>query len=237
MVSDTLTRYYRAKGYETFYLTGTDEHGDKIAQRRRGATVSEKEFTDRVSAAFRPTWDNCGITTITLFAPPTPIMCALCRKILQRVYDAGDVYFDKYGGPYCVGCERFYTEKELRRRQMSGSSDGTRRSSSEKNYFFRMGKYQHRLSELSQPVPTSFAPSVTAMKCLAFCASPSAICASRGPRAGCNGVFRMPFDVHYVTYVWFDALLNYVSALECHGGESFREIVADGQPPHRERHP
>ena len=144
VITDTLARYYRAKGDETFYLTGTDEHGDKIAQVAAEAKLPEKEFTDRVSAAFRRIWDDCGITYDHFIRTTDAHHVRFVQEVLQRVYDAGDIYFGKYGGLYCVGCERFYTEKELRDGKCPDHLIEPKLIE-EENYFFRMGKYQDRL--------------------------------------------------------------------------------------------
>ncbi|MGZ8521723.1 MAG: class I tRNA ligase family protein, partial [Candidatus Binatia bacterium] len=157
VITDTLARYYRAKGDETFYLTGTDEHGDKIAQVAAEAKVSEKEFTDRVSAAFRRIWDDCGITYDHFIRTTDAHHVGFVQEVLQLVYDAGDIYFGKYGGLYCVGCERFYTDKELRDGKCPDHLVEPKLIE-EENYFFRMGKYQDRLREHIESHPDFIRP-------------------------------------------------------------------------------
>jgi methionyl-tRNA synthetase len=98
VITDTLARYYRSRGYETFYLTGTDEHGDKIAQVAAEANVPPKEFTDRVSATFRRIWDDCDITYDHFIRTTDNYHVQFVQEILSRVNQSGDIYFGKYGG-------------------------------------------------------------------------------------------------------------------------------------------
>jgi methionyl-tRNA synthetase len=113
VITDTLARYYRGRGCETFYLTGTDEHGDKIAQTAAQAGSEPKAFTDRISASFRAAWDTCGFAYDHFIRTTDAYHIDYVREFLAKVHEAGDIYFDRYGGLYCFGCERFYTEKEL----------------------------------------------------------------------------------------------------------------------------
>src|SRR5689334_4695440 len=113
LICDTMARYHRQRGADVFFLTGTDEHGDKIAQAAEAANEPPKTYADRISAAFRSTWEACGLTYDRFIRTTDPDHVRVVRDILQQVYDAGDIYFSKYGGLYCTGCERFYTEKEL----------------------------------------------------------------------------------------------------------------------------
>ncbi len=140
--------------------------------------------------------------------------------MLQKIYDAGDIYFGEYGGFYCYGCERFYTEKEL----VDGKCPDHQTAPefiSEKNYFFRMSKYQQQLIDAIQEQAGSHSAGTLPHGSLGISrASRSKIFASRGPTSRLQWGIPLPFDSNYVTYVWFDALLNYVSALEHRGGDS-----------------
>ncbi|MDH3444754.1 MAG: class I tRNA ligase family protein, partial [Deltaproteobacteria bacterium] len=146
VITDTLARHYRSRGCETFYLTGTDEHGDKIAHVAAEAKLPPKEFTDRVSAAFRRIWDDCDFTYDHFIRTTDDYHVRFVQEILSRVNESGDIYFGKYGGLYCVGCERFYTEKELRDGKCPDHLIEPKLIE-EENYFFRMGKYQDRLRQ------------------------------------------------------------------------------------------
>ena len=216
VVADTLKRYYQSIGYETFFLTGTDEHGDKIAQAAAASGADPKAYVDRISELFRSTWDRCGIAYDFFIRTTDDYHKEFVQKILQKIYDAGDIYFGEYGGFYCYGCERFYTEKEL----VNGKCPDHQKAPdyiSEKNYFFRMSKYQDRLLDALQSRPDLIRPDRYRAEVLAFLREPlEDLCISR-PTSRLQWGIPLPFDANYVTYVWFDALLNYVSALEHRG--------------------
>ena len=219
IVGDTLKRYYQSIGFEVFFLTGTDEHGDKIAQAAAAGGTDPKSYVDRVSGLFRSTWDRCGIAYDHFIRTTDSHHQEFVQRILQKIYDAGDVYFGEYGGFYCYGCERFYTEKEL----VDGKCPDHQKAPdyiSEKNYFFRMGKYQERLIEEVKAQPDLIRPERYRAEVMAFLREPlEDLCISR-PTSRLQWGIPLPFDSNYVTYVWFDALLNYVSALHYRGGES-----------------
>jgi len=221
VVADTLTRYYRSLGYEVFFLTGTDEHGDKIVQAAEAGGVDPQSYVDRVSGLFRSTWDRCGIAYDHFIRTTDPHHKEFVGRILQKIYDNGDVYFGEYGGHYCYGCERFYTEKEL----VDGKCPDHQKAPdfiSEKNYFFRMSKYQDRLIEAIHSRPDFIRPDRYRAEVLAFLREPlEDLCISR-PKSRLQWGIPLPFDANYVTYVWFDALLNYVSALDRRGGDSLQ---------------
>jgi len=218
VVADTLKRYYRSIGYEAFLLTGTDEHGDKIAQAAAANGTEPKAYADRVSDLFRSTWDRCGIDYDHFIRTTDGYHTQFVQSVLQKIYDSGDIYFGEYGGLYCYGCERFYTEKEL----VDGKCPDHQKVPdyiSEKNYFFRMSKYQQQLIDALQCKPELIRPERYRTEVLAFLREPlEDLCISR-PVSRLQWGIPLPFDAHYVTYVWFDALLNYVSALEHLGGD------------------
>ncbi len=228
VITDTLARYYRARGRETFYLTGTDEHGDKIARAAAEAGLPPKEFTDRVSAAFRKIWDDCGITYDHFIRTTDPHHVRFVQAILSQVYESGDIYFGKYGGLYCFGCERFYTEKELRDGKCPDHLTAPTLIE-EENYFFRMGKYQERLREHIESHPDFIRPEGYRNEVLGMLREPIGdLCISR-PKSRLTWGIEIPFDPRYVTYVWFDALINYVSALKERGEEFFQKFWPEAQ--------
>jgi methionyl-tRNA synthetase len=228
VITDTLARYYRSLGYETFYLTGTDEHGDKIAQAAAEAKLPPKEFTDRVSAAFRRIWDECAITYDHFIRTTDGYHVRFVQEILSRVNESGDVYFGKYAGLYCVGCERFLTEKELRDGKCPDHLIEPKLIE-EENYFFRMGKYQNRLRQHIEDHADFIRPDGYRKEVLAMLREPIGdLCISR-PKNRLTWGIEMPFDARYVTYVWFDALINYVSGLKHQGEEFFEKFWPETQ--------
>jgi methionyl-tRNA synthetase len=213
VVADTLARFWRARGRETFVVTGTDEHGDKIAQAAAKAGVSPKAYADRVSALFRSTWEATGLAPDYFVRTTDPGHVAFVQKVLTAIHARGDVYFDRYRGLYCFGCERFYQEREL----ANGLCPDHKQAPTEiaeENYFFRMGRYQERLVRLLEDEPERIVPAGYRREVLAMLREPIGdLCISR-PKSRLAWGIDLPFDDRYVTYVWFDALLSYVSALE-----------------------
>ncbi len=228
IITDTLARYYRANGWETFYLTGTDEHGDKIAQAAAEAGMDPKAFTDQVSTSFRAAWDTCGITYDHFIRTTDAYHVRYVQELLTKVYEAGDIYFDRYGGLYCFGCERFYTPKELRDGKCPDHLTEPE-SIEEENYFFRMSKYQERLLRHLEEQPDFIRPEGFRNEVVAMLREPIGdLCISR-PKSRLTWGIEIPFDQRYVTYVWFDALINYVSALKYKGEQLFQKFWPEAQ--------
>ncbi|HOG46125.1 MAG TPA: methionine--tRNA ligase [Anaerolineae bacterium] len=220
VLCDVMARYHRLWGDDTYFLTGSDEHGDKIAQAALACGESPQAFVDRLSAAFRETWVRLGISSDDFIRTTEPRHQAVVQRILQEIYDRGDIYFGSYGGQYCLGCERFLTERELvDGRCPDHGTEPTRIE--EKNYFFRMGKYQDWLVAYLTEHPEVLQPEQYRGEVLAFLRSPlEDLCISR-PKSRLTWGIPLPFDEDYVTYVWFDALINYISALGYPEGERY----------------
>lgn len=221
VVADVLNRFHRLMGFDTYFLTGTDEHGDKIVQAAAAAGVGPKEYVDRISGIFRATWPRLNISHDRFIRTTDEDHIRTVQYILQKVYDAGEIYFSSYKGLYCVGCERFYTEREL---VDSKCPDHDREpvEREEANYFFRMSRYQSWLIEHIESHPEFIRPERYRNEVLAFLREPlEDLCISR-PVARLDWGIPLPFDNRYVTYVWFDALINYVSALGYPDGEPYR---------------
>jgi methionyl-tRNA synthetase len=220
IITDTLARYYRANGWETFYLTGTDEHGDKIAQAAVQAGMEPEVFTDVISTGFRRAWDECGFMYDHFIRTTDAYHLRYVQDLLAKVYEAGDIYFDRYSGLYCFGCERFYTEKELAGGKCPDHMIEPKLIE-EDNYFFRMSKYQERLRHHLEEHPDFIRPEGFRNEVAAMLREPIGdLCISR-PKSRLTWGIEIPFDKRYVTYVWFDALINYVSALKFRGNEFF----------------
>jgi methionyl-tRNA synthetase len=209
---DTVARYNRSMGRDVFFLTGTDEHGDKIAQAAAERGYQPREYADRVSALFRSTWDECGITYDHFIRTTDEHHVAFVKDILARVHAKDDIYFGEYGGNYCTGCERFYTDKEL----VDGKCPDHQRPPvwiAEENYFFRMSRYQDRLIDHVRNNEAFIRPAGYRNEVLGLLREPlEDLCISR-PKSRLTWGIELPFDSNYVTYVWFDALINYLSGL------------------------
>jgi methionyl-tRNA synthetase len=223
IITDTLARYYRARGWETFYLTGTDEHGDKVAQAAADAGMTPKAFTDQVSKSFRAAWEACDLTFDHFIRTTDSYHVRYVQEFLTRVHEAGDIYFDRYEGLYCFGCERFYTEKELRDGKCPDHLTEPKLIE-EENYFFRMSKYQDRLLHHIEEHPDFIRPEGFKNEVVAMLREPlDDLCISR-PKSRLSWGIEIPFDQRFVTYVWFDALINYVSALKYKGEDVFEKF-------------
>jgi len=228
IVADVMARYYRMNGYETFFLTGTDEHGDKIAEAAGKAGITPKEYTDQISAQFRALWPELSVTNDYFIRTTDENHVKTVTAILQKVYDQGDIYFGSYEGHYCVGCERFYMEKEL----VDGKCPDHQtvpEFRKESNYFFRMSKYQDWLVRYIQDHPDFIRPERYRNETLAFLREPlEDLCISR-PKTRLTWGISLPFDENYVTYVWFDALINYITGIGYPDGDTFSPFWAVSQ--------
>jgi len=211
-VADTAARFHRLAGEEVRFQTGTDEHGDKIVEAAAKAGETPKEYADRISALFRGAWPPLDIAPDNFIRTTDPEHKRIVQAILQRVYEQGDIYFSEYEGLYCRGCERFVTEKEL----VDGLCPDHRKEPeriSEQNYFFRMSKYQEWLIDHIERHPDCITPKRYRNEVLSFLEEPlEDLCISR-PTSRLTWGIPLPFDENFVTYVWFDALINYISGL------------------------
>jgi len=228
IVADVLARFARMTGRETFFVTGTDEHGDKIAEAAQKAGITPKAYADGVSAQFRALWPELAITNDYFIRTTDENHTETVRRILQKVYDAGDIYFGSYEGFYCVGCERFYTEKELVEGKCPDHQTEPEHRK-ESNYFFRMSKYRDWLVRHIQENPDFIRPERYRNEVLAFLRDPlEDLCISR-PKTRLEWGITLPFDDQYVTYVWFDALINYVTAIGYPDGPNFKKFWPEAQ--------
>ncbi len=224
ILADSVSRFHALMGEETYFLTGTDEHGDKIAKAAEAAGQSPKEYADQISGMFRSLAPMLGAKPNQFIRTTDADHIKTVQKVLQKVYEAGDIYFGEYGGHYCFGCERFYTEKEL----VDGLCPDHKTKPeyiSEKNYFFRMSKYQGWLHDYISEHPDFIRPARYRNEVLSLLESGALedLCISR-PKSRLTWGIELPFDTNFVCYVWFDALLNYVSALNYPRGERFKKF-------------
>ena len=220
IVADVVRRYHQMRAEEVFFLTGTDEHGDKVVRAAQKEGLEPRPYVDRISQLFRDLWPDLNVIPDHFIRTTDPDHMEVVRRVLQKIYDAGDIYFSEYEGLYCFGCERFYTEREL----VEGKCPDHRTEPEvirEANYFFRMSRYQGWLIDHIQTHPDFIRPERYRNEVLAFLREPLGdLCISR-PKSRLTWGITLPFDERYVTYVWFDALLNYVSALGYPDGGRF----------------
>lgn len=220
VVADFLARFHRMSGKQTFFLTGTDEHGEKIYQAAQKQGESPKAFVDRVSARFRDAWTTFDIANDQFIRTTEPRHIRVVQDVLTQVHAAGDIYFDEYEGFYCVGCERFLAERELVDGQCPDHHvlPEIRR---EGNYFFRMERYRSWLHTFIETHPQLIAPEQYRREVLSLLAEPVGDLSISRPRQRVPWGVPIPWDTSQVTYVWFDALLNYLSALDYPDGRAY----------------
>jgi methionyl-tRNA synthetase len=222
IVADVISRYHRMRGHATYFLTGTDEHGDKVVRAARKENMSPRTYADRISGLFKALWPELNIGNNRFIRTTDLQHVAVVEHILQKIYDSGDIYFSEYEGLYCFGCERFYTEREL----VDGRCPDHKtepETIKESNYFFKMSRYQDWLIDHIQRHPDFIRPQRYRNEVLAFLREPlEDLCISR-PKSRLKWGITLPFDDQYVTYVWFDALINYISALGYPDGVLFED--------------
>ena len=223
VVADMLARHHRSRGTPTLLVSGTDEHGDKIARAATEAGVAPQEYVDRVSSLFRQTWEECGIALDHFIRTTDDYHRTTVQEILGRIHARGDIYFGQYRGLYCYGCERFYADRELDEGKCPDHQTAPT-PIDESNYFFSMSRYQQQLMAHIEAHPEFIRPEGYRREVLALLREPlEDLCISR-PKSRLDWGIELPFDTEYVTYVWADALINYVSALRhCRGADFDRE--------------
>ena len=213
IVTDVFVRYRKLFGEETYFLTGTDEHGQKIVESAQAANLKPQEFVDRMTAEFRDMWPHLHIQQDQFIRTTDAFHKSAVQAVLQKIYDQGEIYLKDYEGLYCVGCERFLDQEELTEEGNCPDHQKPPQVRQEKNYFFRMSAYQEWLIGLLEENKDLVQPARYRNELLSFLKAPlQDLCISR-PKSRLEWGIDLPFDNDFVTYVWFDALLNYVTAL------------------------
>ena len=209
---DSLARFYLLKGWKVFFLTGTDEHGDKIQKSAKDKGKEPHVFVDEISLTFKNTWEYFGIIYNKFIRTTSQEHKKVVQYILQKLYEKGEIYLDEYEGLYCIGCERFLTSKELDEEGKCKDHKIYPQLIKEKNYFFNLEKYRAWLKDYISKndliYPEFYKEEVLNM--LEEELPP--LCISR-PKIRLSWGIELPFDSNYVTYVWFDALINYLSGI------------------------
>ena len=211
IIADVLNRYHQLFGEETLFLTGTDEHGQKCQQAAEKRNLTPQAHCDDMVQNFKAAWNSLNIKYDIFFRTTDDYHKSAVQKILQELYERGDIYEATYEGWYCVSEEIFYTEKEI----IDGKSPTGKEVQriSEKNYFFKMSKYQNTLISHIQNNSEFIQPESRRNEVLGFLKKPlNDLCISR-PKSRLSWGIEIPFDRDYVTYVWFDALLNYATGV------------------------
>jgi len=222
IVSDVLRRFRRLFGQDTYFLTGTDEHGQKIVESAARSGISPQKFVDRISKEFLEMWPTLNIEYDQFIRTSDNEHKKCVQQILQKIFDQGEIFLKEYEGLYCIGCERFLDESELENGNCPDHQNPPE-FYKEKNYFFRMSEYQEWLLRELRENEGWIYPNRYRNELVQFLKEPlQDLCISR-PKSRLEWGIELPFDRNYVTYVWFDALLNYVSALDVPHGEKYKK--------------
>jgi len=213
VLADVLARYHRAKGDDTFFLTGTDEHGQKVQKAAEKNNMTPIEQCDATVVRFQELWKKLGITNDDFIRTTQERHVRIVQAALQDLFDRDLIYKTDYKGQYCVPCERYWTEKDLKEGGLCPDCGRPTEEIVEASYKFRMSKYQEWLIEYIKSHPDFIQPSFRANETLGFLREPlEDLCISR-PKSRLAWGIELPFDKDYVCYVWFDALLNYISTI------------------------
>jgi len=224
IAADTLARYHRLKGDAVFFLTGTDEHGQKVEKAATERGLTPKAHADSMTVNFQRLWTKLEISNDAFIRTTDREHIAVVQELLRKLYDAGEIERRTYEGWYCTPDERFWTGKEIVEGKCPDCGRPVERIT-EDNYFFLMSKYQDRLIEHISKNPNYIQPESRRNEVLGFLRTQKLgdLCISR-PKARLSWGIELPFDRDFVTYVWFDALVNYFSAARylspAAGGES-----------------
>lgn len=211
VAADALSRFKRLEGYDVCFLTGTDEHGQKIQRIAEGKGVEPKEYVDSVVVWIKELWKRLDISNDIFIRTSDEQHKRIVQKIFKRLYEQGDIYKSKYKGWYCTPCEAFWTERQLKEGNCPDCSRPVELVE-EESYFFRLSKYQDRLLKYIEENPESIQPPSRKNEMINNFLKPGLedLCVSR---TTFKWGIEVPFDTEHVIYVWIDALSNYITAL------------------------
>lgn len=211
VMADTMTRYKRMQGYETYFLTGSDEHGQKIERVAKAEGVTPIEYTDKIVSTFQALWQRLLISNDDFIRTTQPRHMDVVQKIFKTIYDKGDIYKSEYEGYYCTPCETFFTERQLVDDHCCPDCGRPTELIKEESYFFKMSKYQNQLLQYIETHPDFIQPVTRRNEMINFIKQGlEDLCISR---TTFDWGIPVPIDDKHVIYVWFDALTNYISAL------------------------
>ena len=224
ILTDTIARYKRLAGFDVFFCTGTDEHGQKIENRAKENGMSPKSFVDGIAAQIRDIWDLVGASYDYFIRTTDENHEKAVQNIFKKLYDQGDIYKSEYEGWYCEPCESFFTETQVVDGKCPDCGSPVKRTK-EEAYFFRMSKYADRLMKYIEENPDFISPELRKKEMINNFLNPGLqdLCVSR---TSFKWGIPVPFDPKHVIYVWVDALTNYITALgyDVDGqGENFKK--------------
>ena len=211
VAADTIARYKRAQGYDVMFLTGTDEHGQKIQRIAEERGVTPQQYVDNIVVGIKELWKSLDITNDKFIRTTDEMHTKAVQKIFNKLYEKGDIYKSEYEGWYCTPCESFWTEHQLKDGKCPDCGRDVEKTK-EESYFFRLSKYQDRLIELIKNNPEFLQPAIRQNEMLNNFLIPGLedLCVSR---TSFDWGIPVEFDPKHVVYVWLDALTNYITAM------------------------
>ncbi len=211
ILSDAIARFKRAEGYDVFFQTGTDEHGQKIEEKAKAAGVTPKEYVDKVAGEIKGIWDLVGVSYDKFIRTTDKDHELQIQKIFRKLYEQGDIYKGKYEGWYCTPCESFWTESQLNDGKCPDCGREVKKAE-EEAYFFKMSKYADRLIKYYEEHPEFILPISRKNEMLNNFLKPGLtdLCVSR---SSFKWGIPVDFDDRHVVYVWLDALSNYITGI------------------------
>lgn len=211
VMADTVTRYKRMQGYETYFLTGSDEHGQKIERIAKEKGIAPIEYTNQIVETFQALWKRLLISNDDFIRTTQPRHMDVVSNIFRTIYEKGDIYKSEYEGYYCTPCETFFTERQLEDGNLCPDCGRPTELIKEESYFFKMSKYQDQLLEYIEAHPDFIQPVARRNEMINFIKQGlDDLCISR---TTFDWGIPVPINDKHVIYVWFDALTNYISAL------------------------
>lgn len=212
VAADVLARFKRFTGYDVKFLTGTDEHGEKIQEAAQAKGVTPKAYVDEIVAEIKKIWERMDISYDIFIRTTDETHEKAVQKIFQRLYEKGDIYKSEYEGWYCTPCESFWTETQLKEGHLCPDCGREAHLAKEEAYFFRLSKYQDRLIQYFQDHPEICYPETRRNEMINNFLKPGLedLCVTR---TSFDWGIPVPFDPKHIIYVWFDAVCNYITAL------------------------
>ncbi len=211
VAADTIARFKRMQGYDVYFLTGTDEHGQKIERKAKEAGITPQQYVDNIVAGIKKLWELMDVQYDGFIRTTDDYHVEAVQKIFKKLYDQGDIYKSEYEGWYCTPCESFFTETQLKDGKCPDCGREVEKTR-EESYFFKLSKYQDRLIEYIESHPDFIQPPSRAKEMINNFLKPGLedLCVSR---TSIKWGIPVTFDEKHVVYVWIDALSNYITKL------------------------
>jgi len=227
MICDTLARYSRLIGLETFFLTGTDEHGQKIEEAAKKRGKSSKQYADEISNYFKNLWDEFDISYDKFIRTTDEYHQKGVQKAFEIMFKKGDIYKDIYEGHYCISCESFFTQNQLIDNEYCPDCGKPTSIVKEESYFFKLSKYEDRLLKWYEEKENCVLPKGKKNEVISFVKQ--GLKDLSVTRTSFSWGIKLPKSIDdptHVMYVWLDALLNYITALGYGGDEKLMKFIA-----------